>query len=386
MWLLRDPWELSEQRLVVPHALAPLLHFCDGTRTIESIREEFSAYAGEDVPAEIVHDAIDALDAAFLLENARSQAMIQSALAQYRTQPFRPPALANRSYPQRPGDLNALFQGFGFSNGSTPQANRLFRGIISPHIDYPRGGTVYAQVWQRAIPSILAADLVIILGTDHNGRPGSITLTQLPYATPFGLLPSDPALVQALAAAVGEENAFAEELNHRGEHSIELSAVWLHYVYDQFGKKPPPMVPVLIGSFHHHIVNDSHPSQDPALSRFLNVLQGEIAGRQALIVASVDLAHVGPNFGDPFDMDAERRARLTAEDNALMEIIAQGNAASFYGRIASIEDRNRICGFSPLYVMLRILGETDGIKVAYQHCPADTANTSLVSICGLLLQ
>jgi hypothetical protein len=35
--------------------------------------------------------------------------------------------------------------------------------------------------------------------------------------------------------------------------------------------------------------------------------------------------------------------------------------------------------------MLRYLGETDGVKVAYEHCAADTADASLVSICGMLL-
>ena len=42
------------------------------------------------------------------------------------------------------------------------------------------------------------AELVIILGTDHYGSDGSITLTTKPYKTPFGVLPTEPDLVEAL--------------------------------------------------------------------------------------------------------------------------------------------------------------------------------------------
>lgn len=391
MWLLRDPWELSERRLVIPQTLAPLLYFCDGTRSLELIQQAFSEYTGEVIPQEIVAEAINALDEAFLLVNARSDTVIQAALAQYRSQAYRPPALAGLSYPGQQATLSDLIHQFGYKVGSNrlvnhPETGWQVRGVISPHIDYPRGGPVYAQVWEEATPSVLAAELVIILGTDHNGSPGRITLTRLPYATPYGVLPTDQKVVDKLAAAIGEESAFAEELNHRGEHSIELSAVWLHHVFNQFDSLPPPMIPVLIGSFHHHIVNGTHPAQDDSLSRFIDVMRRESENRRVLYVASVDLAHVGPNFGDPFGMDHKRRIQLKIEDEALMGAILQGNADLFYRQIAAIEDRNRICGFSPLYTLLRTLGATEGIQVAYQHCPADSTDTSLVSICGLILR
>ena len=105
-----------------------------------------------------------------------------------------------------------------------------------------------------------------------------------------------------------------------------------------------------------------------------------------LAVASVDLAHVGPNFGDDFFMDALRRDELTRKDSSLMEAIAHGDAERFYNEVAAVEDRNRICGFSSIYLMLRYLGPTNGLSIAYEHCPADRQDTSLVSICGMLLE
>ncbi len=382
MWFLRDPQQLSDLQLLLPEPLALVAELCDGRRTLGEIRRIFSRQVGADLDLEILHSALQQLDEACLLENERSTAARERAVAEYRGQPFRPPALAGNSYPADPAGLAALFDSYGTATESEQWHGR---GLVSPHIDYQRGGPVYAQVWQRATAAVLAADLVIILGTDHMGGPGTITLTKQPYATPFGLLPGDPDLVGKLAAAVGPEAAFADELNHRQEHSVELSAVWLHYICNRAGVSARPMVPVLVGSFQHFVQNGRHPAQDPRLTAFVRTLQAEVKARRVLVVASVDLAHVGPNFGDGFVMDAGRRKRLAAQDQSLIAAAAQGDAQRWYAEIAAVQDRNRICGFAPTYLMLELLGKTSGTPVAYDQCPADSQDTSLVSICGLLL-
>ena len=192
-------------------------------------------------------------------------------------------------------------------------------------------------------------------------------------------------LIDKLAASLGTETAFADELNHRHEHSVELSAVWLHHIFHQAGKKPCPMVPILVGSFQQFLVNGEKPATNDRLAAFINVLQHETVGRQLLSVASVDLAHVGPSFGDNFAMDKTRREKLAEQDGELMEAAINGDAESWYSQIAAVGDRNRICGFAPTYLMLRYLGRSSGVKVAYDQCAADNQNTSLVSICGLLI-
>jgi hypothetical protein len=68
-----------------------------------------------------------------------------------------------------------------------------------------------------------------------------------------------------------------------------------------------------------------------------------------------------------------------------MSAISDGDAAGFYKQIAAVKDQNRICGFSSIYLMLRYLGQTQGTQIAYEQCPADLQDTSLVSICGMLL-
>ena len=115
------------------------------------------------------------------------------------------------------------------------------------------------------------------------------------------------------------------------------------------------------------------------------MLKKETADRRVLSVASVDLAHVGPTFGDQFLMDQARREKLAEQDLSLMAAAVNGDAESWYSQIADVGDRNRICGFAPTYLMLKYLGETNGNQIAYDQCPADEQDTSFVSICGLLI-
>ncbi len=385
MWLLRDPLQLTSQQLIVPPALAQLLMLLDGNRTRKEVHHAFCRLVGEQVAFEVVDDALNQLDEALLLDNARSQQAQQALLDAYRSQPHRPPALAGLSYPADPAELTRLFQRYADGDDLTHWQPWNGRAIISPHIDYQRGGPVYAKVWRRAETAVLNADLILIFGTDHNGSYGTLTLTRQPYATPYGVLPTDLELIDALAAAIGPENAFGEELHHRAEHSVELSAVWLHHIFHQAGVPPKPMVPILCGSFHHFVTNGARPENDDLLATAVATLRQLTAGKKVVTVASVDLAHVGPNFGDNFPMDAARRTALAAADKQLIQAILKGDSADFFNQITAVQDRNRICGFSSIHTMLRCLGPTTGRQIAYTHCPADPQDTSLVSICGLLL-
>ena len=382
MWLLRDPLELSEYQLILSPALAQMLLFCDGTRGIEEVQSTFLMKFGFTIDESAMLETFARLDEAYMLDNRRSQQAIQTLQQRYRDQPYRLPALAGVSYPEDPADLREALDAFGKGDDLDGWLPWTGRGIVSPHIDYFRGGRVYSHVWRRARAAVEEAELVLIFGTDHNGSPGSITLTHKPYATPFGIIPTDLELVNTLSETVGPQ-LFNEELHHMNEHSVELSAVWLHHIR---GDDPCPMLPILCGSFQGFITNGHHPAGDRSLNSFIETLRAATAGTRVLAVASVDLAHVGPSFGDDFLMDAERRDEIRESDESLIEAIGRGDDERFYWEVAAVEDRNRICGFSSIYLMLRYLDSASGVQVAYQHCPADNQNTSLVSICAMLLE
>lgn len=379
--MLRDPLMLSSKTAVIPQQLAPLLQLCDGTRDVDALRAAIAVRYGLPITRETLERLLTAFDQALLLENDRFLEARQQALEAYRQGPFRPPVLAGESYPDDPdvlgqvlcGYLTAVEEGAGELGGA--------RGLICPHIDYARGGHVYARVWKATAKAVREADLVVLLGTDHYGGEGRVTLTRQHYATPFGVLPTAQDVVDSLAGAIGEEAAFAEELHHRSEHSIELAAVWLHYIREG---RPCELVPILCGSYGGFVRGEADPDEDLTIDKTVDVLRRSVKRRDAVVVAAADLSHVGSVFGGQ-PVDLVGRALLQESDDELMARMCAGDAHGFFEAIQRVEDRRNVCGLPPIYLALRALAPAQGVTLAYDRCPADNRGTSLVSICGIVL-
>jgi hypothetical protein len=378
VYVLRDPLQLAGNALLVARELGPALLLCDGSTDRGELHRALRARYGVQINAAAIDDLIAALDEALLLDNQRSAQARDAAVAAYRALPYRLPALAGHAYPAHAGELRALLDGYlAAVTDVTPLGSG--RGLFSPHIDYARGGRIYAAAWKRAARMARDAELVVVLGTDHYG-PAALTLTRQSYATPYGVLPTDQSSVDEIAAAVGEASAFAGELYHRGEHAIELVAVWLHHMR---GGVPVPLVPILTGSFAPFVHDGGLPQADTAFAALEATLRAIAGRRNTLIIASGDLSHVGPAFGGtPFG--AQEKAQLRVEDERAIERLVAGDAGGFFETIAAIGDRTNICGLPPGYLALRALGETRGELCGYQQCMADDQGTSVVSIAGIV--
>jgi predicted class III extradiol MEMO1 family dioxygenase len=380
------------------------------------------------VPPATLDELVEALDEALLLDGPRVRRALDGALTAYRGQPWRHPALAPQSYPDDPGTLERLLDGFlagqvhqpawvvrghgaERGNGAVPAvapmaAIQRAAGVLSPHIDYARGGLLYARTWEAALPAVESAEVVVIFGTDHAGGAGQLTPTVQRYATPWGPLPTDLNAVEALATAVGRELAFAEELHHRGEHSIELAAVWLHWALRRAGRRDdlPPVVAILCGSFHpyvqcaqagepaagprHEACSPSTP-EEPPHGAAMAALAEVIGTRRALVVAAADLAHVGPAFGDPLGLSQGAKEALAACDARILAPVLQGDGEAFLAALRAVQDRYRVCGLPPIYWSLHLLhtlrgGPVPGRLTGYAQCPADATAGSVVSIAGAL--
>ncbi len=385
MLLLRDPLNLSSTSIAIPRPLAPVLALMDGTRDAAALEAALQVRAGVRLAPGLLDKLLSDLDVAYLLENERFIQAKAAALAAYRQAPFRALTLDGGSLAPRSDMAGAQLQAYidALPKAEPVAKPRPIRGLVSPHIDYQRGGAVYAEVWRAAAQAAREAELVIILGTDHQGDHGTITLTQQSYATPWGVLRTDRDVVTTLARALGEESAFFEELNHRSEHSIELAAIWLHFVRNG---EPVSLVPILCGSFAAFVAGEADPADHLPFIAMLEVLQEAMAGRRSLVVAAADLAHVGPAFGDRYGLDFVARAQLRQADEHLLTAVSAGDAAGFFAQIQAEGDRRNICGLPPIYLALRLLGETNGIAAGYAQCPADPQGLSFVTIAGMLLE
>ncbi len=380
MLVLRDPLALSGKVLAVPQPLAPLLALCDGTRDESALRAALEIRAGVRISHEILVGILQQLDDALLLENERSAQALKAALDNYRSAPFRAPTSAGGGYPAEVSALSQMLQGYLDSAGDVPRFPDA-RGLVSPHIDYMRGGGVYGRVWAAAADAVRQAEIAVIFGTDHMGDFSPFTLTRQNYATPFGVLPTETGIVDLVAAAIGEEWAFRDEIHHRNEHSVELAAIWLHYIRDG---APCPIVPILSGSFERFVSGLQIARDDGVITRGIQALRGALQGRRAVVVAAADLAHTGPAFGDALPAGIVERAMGKKADGALIERMCNGDADGFLALIREEGDRRHICGLPPIYLALRLLEPVKGHAVAYDHAPADAQGASFVSFCGIV--
>lgn len=387
MIYLHDSLGIARDGALIPQPLAPLLSLCDGTRDVSGLRSGLLMRTGQTLPEHVIEQILEQLDDALLLENGAYQDAAAEVVRRYREARHRPPSHAGPVYP---GDSAGLSRAIAAYCEETPMEERTdapagaLVGMLCPHIDYARGHKTYAELWQRAKPSLDEIELVIILGTDHSGGLGMITPTRQSYFTPHGVLPTDTEVVDGLADVMGRRRAYTEEIHHINEHSIELASVWLHHFLDG---RACPVVPILCGSFHNFIAGGGSPLEDENIFNVVQFLREATEDRNTLIIAAGDLAHIGPAFGDSAPLDTIARAKLSAEDSASMGDIRNGNAAGFLERSRAESDSRRICGISPIYLMLECLKgkEILGESMGYDQCPADAQGGSVVSIAGALL-
>ena len=383
--ILQDPLGVGESGLAIPRSIAPILELCDGTRDISALKIALELRTGLTIPQEYIENMIAGFDEAFLLENERFAQAYQEMVTKFRSAHCRPPILAGRVYPEDPKWLEFTIREYLDAVLAEEKATseiEHIRGVVSPHIDYKRGGAIYAQVWQRAAAAVQLADLAIILGTNHFACQKLFTLTRQHYSSPWGILNTANDVVDRLVTVLGEDEVFAEEIHHSTEHSVEMAAIWLHYFARN---RNLAILPVLCGSFQKFVDGATTPIEDEEIALFVDEVNKATNNRRTIIIAAGDLAHVGPAFGDHYPVCMPEKANLLAADSTLIAAIANGDAENMYLQIKNEGDSRRICGLPPIYLALRLLGETKGELTGYDQCPADQSGTSFVSICGMVL-
>jgi AmmeMemoRadiSam system protein B len=105
------------------------------------------------------------------------------------------------------------------------------------------------------------------------------------------------------------------------------------------------------------------------VQRFLAVLRelAEKETRRVCFVAGVDLAHVGREFGDREPVTGDFLKWVETEDHKLIERLAVLDAPGLFNEIAKDQDKRKICGFAPLYSLIRLLGGTKGNHLKYSQ-------------------
>jgi AmmeMemoRadiSam system protein B len=369
---LRDPSGFTDQVILLPLPALDIVSLFDGERSVSEIHEVVSSRHGTAAPGvEEIARFAERLDDAGFLDSPRFARRRRAIEEAWLASPSRPAAHAGGAYMADPEALKGQIDGFfRHAEGpglpvANPGAPRL-RGLIAPHIDFHRGGPTYAWAY-RALLEQSDADLFVILGTCHAGMADPFAATLKPYDTPLGPAAVDHDAFAALQRKYGQD-LLACETAHRSEHSIEFQAVMLRRL---LGHRPFTVLPLLVSFLHEAIWSGGAAEADPRVPRFLDALGEtiEACGRRVCVIAGVDLAHVGPRFGDPEPNSAAFLEKVAEEDRRMLEAVTAGQPAAFFGSVAADGDRRRICGLSPIYAFLRALPGRRGRLLRYSQWP-----------------
>jgi AmmeMemoRadiSam system protein B len=374
---LKDPENFARPLGISPVGYFIISHF-DGEHSFIDIQEAYCKQFGTLLLTDELQRFIELLDHHYYLDTERFLLHRNGMVEEFKRQTKRAPAHAGSVYRQDSGELRLQLDGYFLSpqgpglpsfdtQSPTPKA------IVAPHIDFHRGGPAYAWAY-KGLAESEGADLYILLGTSHCGGENPFILTFKDFETPLGPVETDKEFARRLQESCGED-LLADEFLHRGEHSLEFQVLFLKYIAQRRaergskGEKPFKIIPILVSSFHSMVLNQSPPEKHPPVETFIHALQKLVARekRQVCFVAGVDLAHVGKQFSDLEPVTSDFLKWVEAEDRLLIDKLSALDAPGFFNEVAKDQDKRRICGFSPLYSLIQLLGGSQGRTLKYDQ-------------------
>ena len=416
-FVLRDP-EGFGKPLVIPYGAALVALLMDGQRSLSEIQSAFEEQTGSQAPLAGIEEIVRRLDDGYLLAGSRFDRYREEQIHNYLSDPVRSPTHAGQAYAQEPAelrkqlaelfaqdgapgdvnldDLDPAESSCGCDCGNSPggesKADRWMRGLISPHIDPQRGGPAFAWAYTH-VDQRSDADLFVIFGTAHQPMEQPFCVSRKDFHTPLGTVRTDQQFIDRLAEQLGSSVAgrqidlSADEpcpdgAAHRFEHSIEFQTLFLQYVLGE--RRPFRIVPVLTGSFDRFIAEGTNPDDSPEIQAFVAAVRAA-ADRHAgkvCYISGADLGHVGRQFGDEWVVDEDRVNEQSEDDRKLLELACHGDAAGLFSHVAEQNDSRRICGLSPIYTMLQVMGPTHGTLLKYDGA-VDDERTSCVTFASV---
>ena len=421
---VRDPLVFAPQPLVLGTAGLLILSLLDGRHSIDQVRAVVQRqFPGSDVGAAEIRHLLATLSKGCYLDDHVAAARIARVCADFERADVRPAWHAGTAYPRDPRQLAALLDRLFTIAPSAPAApeSRAAAGrplgaepsqrehrdgdhggggaeggelvaIMCPHIDLRAGGEIYPPAFTALAAAASGArpfDLYVILGVAHNGgnEPGKsfAIACDKHYATPFGQVRTSRRLVEDWSRRAGRD-VTGQQWLHRTEHSVEFPLLFLQYIQAQAELPPYEVVPVLLGSVDPYLRAGSDPLRAAEVAGELAALRAAVAasGKRALYLLSVDLAHVGPKFGDPEPIDDAAAANCQQADRHLLEYAQRFDAAGFTRALHADGNGRNVDAVSGLFSLYPLLAgaECRGSLLCYgQNRQPDTG--SLVSYASM---
>lgn len=359
--IIKDSMGLIKQPVFLREDILDILRLMDGKRTVRDIQMELIRLrGGVIVSSEELLRLLVELDSSFLLDSKRYDREKTRILEEYAALPVRKPHLSGSAYPGTTAELARYLEGILSLDGvhQVEKGPEKIRALVAPHIDLEVGKRVYAQAYRPLRES--APERVLLLGTGHQLREAYFALTSKDFETPLGLVSTDKECVRRLREA-GQRIVACDDFVHRSEHSLEFQLLFLQHLFgSDFA-----LVPLLCGAFDRELGRRANAREIPHMAAFLDVLEQIIDEEPStLVVAGVDLSHIGPKFGHTQSASA-LLPLAKAHDQQLLDALCTGDGSRFWTLVRSARNKYNVCGFSPLCCVLEIFPGKGGRLLGY---------------------
>lgn len=355
--ILTDMLGLSDESFVISPAVLMVAALFDGTRDAAAVHAEL---VKNQIPLkeEDVRTVARELKEAGLLETDEAQERRRRLFEEFRAGSVRKFHSKLRGLPESALDLGVLLSRF-YKHEDGPGAPYEGEplgppplGIVAPHIDFFRGGPHYAWAYNE-LAKRQPPDVIVSLGVAHISPRSPWVMTRKAYQTPYGPMEVDESLYEEIGKALWYD-PLEEEWVHAKEHSLEFQALWLKHIWM---KNTPKWVPILCSAFEN-FTEAGAPSSVPSIEEAINKIGGILAerkkrGQKVLVLAGVDLAHIGRKFGDDLDITDEVKTKVEALDRKSLEDALKLEADPFFLAGAGQNAWRKICGLSATYTALR---------------------------------
>ena len=376
---LKDPLQLSDNRILIPQDLFYLVQYFDGQHSINELRETYSSKFKKELQVTRLAKLIKKLDQSFLLDNDRSLAKTRQIRRKFAEQKVRTAACAGSSYPESPAEFEATMRQLLLQAGNDVAIrdtvkNKSIKAIIAPHIDPRLGGHVYASTYQ-ALLAANQADIYVILGISHQPTKNLFALTKKDFQTPVGLVQTETEFVEKLLEK-NKIDYLEDELVHRDEHSIEFQTLFLKHSLETDFR----IVPIL-ASFSH--IRSGVESEQ--LADFIHSLKSTALEypRSVCIIASVDFAHIGPLYGDAVEPDPFLLSKVEQFDKSILEALDRRNVDDFERLFSNSSNKYNICGYPALRTLLEVTPYSQTHLINYDNAIMDD-HRSTVTFAGMI--
>ncbi|MGH1365200.1 MAG: AmmeMemoRadiSam system protein B [Calditrichia bacterium] len=365
-YYLRDPLEVAARPIMLTPGEFLIASLFNGEADMDAIKSNFALEARGAKPTdEQVMAVLHHLRKNCYLDDAAFRLRYEEVRQEFHDASIRKAWHAGTAYPIDPDELREQLDAFysdpnGASSGDGASGSGSLQAVMVPHIDLRVDGPCYTHAYRHLFEQS-DAELFVVLGVAHNGGDDFLIATEKDFETPLGVVKTNKDFVKRWSKRL-DKDVCREEFMHRSEHSIEFQLPFLQHGL----KRDFEVVNILSGSIEYAL-NYAEQEYRDEMNRTIDALAETLAEeeRKTMLILSVDLAHMGPKFGDVKRIDDIRANAIRDVDKKMFRVLEAYDSEATIQLMQNDLFSRRIDACGAIYTLMRMLPRLKGKMLSY---------------------